>query len=94
MNELLQKLVDLYAGGELTDELKIDMEAAASSDPSLAQDMTTLTATVNALKELPMAEFTEESHQRILMKVYARGVELQTQTPDPAYLQYHLPIQG
>ena len=37
---------------------------------------------------------TEESYQRILMKLYARGAELQTGAPEPLHLQYYLPIQG
>lgn len=94
MNTIYKQLVDLYAGCELTEELESDMEAAAASDPSLAQDMTTLRATVTALKESPAPEFSEESHQRILMRIYAKGIEIQTQTPDASYLQYQLPMQG
>lgn len=94
MNTIYRQLVDLYAGRELTEELEASLEAAASSDPSLAQDMTTLRATVDALREVPSPEFSEESHQRVLMKVYAKGIEMQTQTPDAPYLQYQLPMQG
>ena len=93
-SDLYQKLVDLYAAGELTDELQEMMDAQAYRDPALAAEMHSLRDTVEMLRSTPQPEFTEESYQRILMKVYARGGEIQTQSPDPAHLQYHLPIQG
>ena len=94
MKDFYNKLVDLYAGRELPSELETEMEARASVDGELAHDMLTLRATVDALKSsMDDVEFTEESYQRVLMKVYARGVEMQT-NPTPAHLQYHLPIQG
>jgi len=93
-NELYNKLVDLYAGRELPSELESELEARASQDAKLAHDMLTLRTTVDALQRtMDDVEFTEESYQRILMKVYARGVEMQTQSA-PAHLQYYLPIQG
>ncbi len=94
MNETYKKLVDLYAGRELTDELDLDLEAAGVADPQLGLELKSLRATVDALKATPEPEFTEESYQRVLMKVYARGVEMQKRSPDPIHLQYHLPIQG
>ena len=95
MNELYSKLVDLYAGRELPSEMEADMEAAASQDSKLAHDMLTLRTTVDALhNSMDDVEFTEESYQRILMKVYARGVELQQVNSTPLHLQYYLPIQG
>jgi anti-sigma factor RsiW len=94
MTETYRKLVDLYAGHELTDELNEELESAAHADPELAADMASLRLTVDALQSTPEPEFTEESYQRILMKVYARGVEMQQRSPDPAHLQYYLPIQG
>ena len=94
MNEFYNKLVDLYAGRELPAELEAEMEARASQDAKLAHDMLTLRTTVDALKgSMDDVEYTEESYQRILMKVYARGVEMQTASA-PAHLQYYLPIQG
>jgi hypothetical protein len=94
-NEFYNKLVDLYAGRELPSELQVEMEARASQDARLAHDMLTLRTTVDALhSSMDDMEFTEESYQRILMKVYARGVELQETTSTPAHLQYYLPIQG
>lgn len=94
MNETYKKLVDLYAGRELTDELDGELESAAQADPQLKAEMATLRKTVDSLRDLPEPEFTEESYQRILMKVYARGIEVQKQSPDPVHLQYHLPMQG
>lgn len=93
-NELYQKLVDLYAGGELPAELEDQMDWAAFTDPTLSHEMTTLRKTVGVLRAIPAPEFTEESYQRILMKLYARGVDVQPGAPDPTHLQYPLPIQG
>lgn len=93
-SEFYRKLVDLYAGRELPSELEDQMEWAAFTDPALAHEMSTLRKTVDLVHAEPEPEFTEESYQRILMKLYARGVELQTQSPDPMHLQYQLPMQG
>lgn len=94
MNDMYRKLIDLYAGRELTDELERDMEGAASTDADLNYEMTSMRETVDALRAEPAPEFTEESYQRILLKMYAKGIELQQRSPDPFHLQYHLPIQG
>jgi hypothetical protein len=93
-SELYQKLVDLYAGRELPAELEDQMELAAFNDQALAHDMSTLRKTIDMVQADPGPEFTEESYQRILMKLYARGVEIQTNAPEPAHLQYQLPMQG
>ena len=93
MNDFYNKLVDLYAGGELTEELEKELEQEAFLDPDLTYEMSTLKKTVDMIHSVPEPTFTEESYQRILMKLYARGVELQTKSPDPAHLQYSLPIQ-
>lgn len=94
MTDTYKKLVDLYAGRELTEELDSELETAAMADPELKADMASLRTTVDALKATAEPEFTEESYQRILMKVYARGIQMQKQSPDPVHLQYHLPMQG
>ncbi|MBI1333217.1 MAG: hypothetical protein JST12_06225 [Armatimonadetes bacterium] len=93
MNETYRKLVDLYAGNELPEELNDELEEAAKTDPSLHQDMTSLRQTVDILRSDDFT-FTEESYQRILMKLYARGGHLQTQSPEPRHLQYQLPMSG
>jgi hypothetical protein len=93
MNDFYRKLVDLYAGGELTEELQEELEFEALRDPELSYEMSTLKKAVDMIKSSPEPQFTEESYQRILMKLYARGVDLQHKTPTPAHLQYSLPIQ-
>lgn len=94
MNDFYQKLVDLYAGGELTEELEEELESAAFRDSDLSYEMTTLRRTVDMARNIPDPQFTEESYQRILMKLYARGADLTPKSPDPAHLQYSLPIQS
>ena len=93
-NDLYNKLVDLYAGRELSPELDQEMEAAALKSPTLAYEMHTLRNAVDEVKSIPSPEFTEESYQRILMRLYARGADIQPKAPAPAHLQYYLPIQG
>jgi len=93
-NDLYNKLVDLYAGRELTPELDQEMEAAAVHNAPLAKEMRSLRGTVDAIRAVPSPEFTEESYQRILMRLYARGADIQPKSPSPTHLQYYLPIQG
>lgn len=93
-SDFYRKLVDLYAGRELPAELEDQMEMAAFNDSALSHDMSTLRKTVDLAHAEPSPEFTEESYQRILMKLYARGVEVQTGAPEPVHLQYQLPMQG
>ncbi|MHB8635940.1 MAG: hypothetical protein ACYC96_05650 [Fimbriimonadaceae bacterium] len=93
-NDLYSKLVDLYAERALPADVENRMEAAAANSPALADEMMTLRGTVDLLHGHQAPEFTEESYQRILLKMYARGIELQSKRPDPIHLQYQLPIQG
>ncbi|HRK21901.1 MAG TPA: hypothetical protein PLX06_08835 [Fimbriimonadaceae bacterium] len=93
-NELYRKLVDMYAAGELPEDLESEMEQAAFADKDLAHDMMTLRTTAQALKAAPQPEFTEESYHRILMKLYTSGVEVKTKSPAPLHLQYNLPMAG
>jgi hypothetical protein len=93
-NDLLKKLVDLYAGRELPSELDDQMEAAAANDSTLRADMTSLRGTVDMLQSDPGPIFSEESYQRVLMKLYARGAAIQPKAQAPIHLQYQLPIQG
>lgn len=94
-NDLYQKLVDMYAGSELSEELNEELETAAMDDPQLSHEMFTLKRTVETLQATPKPEFTEESNQRILLKMQLQtGEEIKTKSPEPAYWQYHLPIQG
>jgi len=91
---MYKKLVDLYAGRELSTELEIEMYQAAQQNPELALEMTQLRDTVDGLHQLAPIEFTEETSQRILMKIYAKGIEIQQPSPVPFHLQYQLPIQS
>ncbi len=93
-NELYNKLVDLYAGRELPFELEQELEDAATHDGDLALDMRSLRETVDVIQSTPGADFTEESYQRILMRLYARGADIQPKAQPPAHLQYYLPMQG
>ncbi len=92
--EFYNKLVDLYAGNELTEELTKELEEAAMADAELSHDMFTLRRTVQTLHNDEGALFTEETFYRILMKMHARGAEPKTNAPEPSYWQYQLPMQG
>ena len=92
--EIYGKLVDLYVGEELTEELTSDMDARALNDPELAHDMYTLKRTLELLRGSDDVRLTEESSQRILTKMRAKGALVEQNSPDPAHLQFHLPMQG
>ncbi|RYG43307.1 hypothetical protein EON79_17220 [bacterium] len=94
MNELHKKLVDMYAGRELPAELEDEMEAAAFTDSGLSHEMATLRRTVELLHETPEPHMTEESYQRVLIRLYGRGVDVSPTAKTPVHLQYSLPIQG
>lgn len=91
--DLYNKLVDMYAGQELPTELEADLEVVAAENPALRQDMKSLRATVDTLKASSV-DFSEETYQRILMKLYARGAAVETRSPDPVHMQYQLPMHG
>lgn len=93
-NEIYNKLVDLYAGRELPAELEDQMELAAASSSGLNHEMTTLRRVVDTLHNLDEPDYTEESYHRILMKLYARGGDIQPQAPVSSHFQYNLPLQG
>ncbi len=92
-HDILKKLVDLYAERELPAELEDPLEMAASGDADLRRDMATLRRTVDAVRRERTA-YTEETHQRILMKLYAHGAPVESAAPEPAHFQYALPIAG
>lgn len=94
MTDLHRKLIDLYAGEELSEELEQELVAAANQEPEMSQEMQELRRVYLALRQLPKPEFTAESHERILMKMLARGADLNPRTPTPRHLQYDLPIFG
>ncbi len=92
--DLYQKLVDLYTGDELPEELTEELETAAFTNPEIANEMRTLRATYRELKALPVPRFGEESFHRILLKLYAGGADLEMLSPTPAFMQYQLPMSG
>ena len=72
-SDFYKKLVDLYAGEDLPEDLEAEMERAALRDPQLSHDMFSLRTTVQALKDLQTTSFTEETSQRILLKMRTWG---------------------
>jgi anti-sigma factor RsiW len=94
MNNIYEKLVDMYADQELAEDLNAELEAVAATNPALKSDMTSLRATVSQLQNEDDGAYTEETHARILMKIYARAGEMQQGAPEPIYLQYQLPMSG
>ncbi|MCW5939025.1 MAG: hypothetical protein KF884_04205 [Fimbriimonadaceae bacterium] len=92
-NDLYEKLVDLYAGGELPQETMEELEAAAMGDKDLAHDMFTLTRTVEALHADPGPVYDEETEVRILLTMQLQGAELDQRRQKGVDWQYHLPIQ-
>jgi len=93
-SDFYKKLVDLYAGRELPSELEDSMEMAAFGDPELSHEMSTLRRTVDMIHREPAPEFTEESYQRILIKLYTSGIDPKPKSLAPSHFQYQLPIQG
>lgn len=94
---LTQQLVDLYAGDELSIEIKDELEIEAMRDVALAADMQSLRSVVQALQALRTPEFSEESNQRIRMKLFAGGMVAdpnRSRASEPAFLQHYLPISG
>src|SRR5207244_3002044 len=88
-----------YTGSEERATLRITVQQAikelpAFEDAEPSHYMSTLRRTVTALKADRGPEFSEESYQRVLMKLYTRGAPIESRTPEPAHLQYHLPMQG
>ncbi|MBX3112904.1 MAG: hypothetical protein KF857_12970 [Fimbriimonadaceae bacterium] len=89
-NSFYQKLVDMYAGNELTEELVAEMDAAATADPDLRHDMASLSLTVDVLRSLPGPELTDVCTQRILRRILD-GADIPAEIADPAAIrQYRL----
>lgn len=93
-NELYRKLVDLYADGILPAELELEMEAQAQRDPDLAREMSSMRQTVDLIRSMDEPDFTAESYQRTLLKLYTRAGDVRPAAPDEAHWQYRLPMQG
>lgn len=94
MNVFYNKLVDMYAGGELTEELATELETAAKEDAALDQEMRSLTKTVEILKAYACEPLTEESDYRILLRMQLQGHDIRRKSPDQSHWQYHLPINS
>lgn len=92
-NDMMRKLVDLYAERELPAELEDPLEMAASGDAELRRDMASLRHTVDVVRR-ERTYYSEETHQRILMKLYAQGAGIEPPSPEPSHFQYALPING
>ena len=91
-NTFYRKLVDLYAGDELPQELHDELEAAAKDDPALSHDMTTLSGTVQALQASKTDGMSEVCYQRVLRRILdeANLTEARPVNHD----QYRLPLSG
>ncbi len=94
MNKEIQShLVDLYAGNELTEELRAKLEEAAYADPDLRHDMISLKTTVELLHSDRGAELSDEAHQRIQLRMQIMGAYTPP-SAEAAYWQYQLPIHS
>lgn len=92
--DIYWKLVDLYAGHELPTAIEEEMEIAAMTEPELAEEMRSMRQVYDSLQEDDGPEFTEEANQRILMKLYVAGADLEPASPPVQHFQYQLQIQG
>lgn len=92
--EFYSKLVDMYAGGDLPEDLMKELEDAAMDDPALSHDMYTLKRIVESIQTQMHIDFGDESYYRILTKMQSQGAEIETHAPEPTFIQYHLPMQG
>lgn len=93
-HDLYRKLVDVYADQSLSEEMVRELDTIAETDPDLRRDIDSLVQTVQALRNPPALPGVEESLQRVLIKMYARGVDTRPKAPEPLHLQYQLPISG
>ncbi|MBL8068109.1 MAG: hypothetical protein JNM28_06645 [Armatimonadetes bacterium] len=92
MSDLYRKLVDLYAGGELPEEMVDDLNQAAAHDESLATDMATLKQTVELLRSEPAPEFNEQDYLRIIFRMQTAGAEIEFAEAERNPGQYQLPM--
>jgi len=95
--EILNKLVDLYAERELPAELEDPLENAAGRDAGLHREMASLRTTVELIRREPNLpeEFGEETRDRILNEIaHASGLNreaVEAPVPAPVLFQYALP---
>lgn len=93
-DNLYQKLVDLYAGDELPQELMDELEQAALTQPGLAWEMQTLRTVVRQLHAIPAPPEMEASLENVLAKLRQEGVPIKEDEPKVVYLQHYLPLGG
>ncbi len=90
-----KKLVDLYAGSELPQELEQEMDFAAQSDSELKADMDSLKSIVQGLKESPTEPYTDDVHYRIQMKIQNwSDATISEPTNNSTIWQFRLPMEG
>lgn len=92
MSDLYRKLVDLYAGCELSEEMVAELQSAAASDESLATDMATLKQTVDILQSEPAPEFNESDYLRIIFRMQTAGADIEFAEEERNSGQYQLPM--
>lgn len=92
-DELYQKLVDLYVGDELPEDLAEDLQARAFANPALAKDIRSMRHTMSALQSVSAPVFGKESYQRVLYRLYLEGATPETRRAFAAS-QYQLPMSG
>lgn len=92
--ETAEEMVNLYAEGSLSEEAAAAMDARVGADPELEAEAASLKWVVDQLRSDPGPVFTEESYQRILIKLQQKGAEIPPAKTTPAFWQYQLPIQG
>lgn len=92
MSDLYRKLVDLYAGGELPEDMIDDLQQAAGLDDSLATDMATLKQTVDLLRSDPAPEFNEQDYLRIIFRMQTAGADIEFAEAERHPGQYQLPM--
>lgn len=92
--DFYSKLVDLYAGRELPEELEAEMEAAALVDSELSHEMKSLRDVTDALQGMPDPDDIELSLQRVRQRLIQAGAVTKDIAPETPVWQYRLPIQG
>lgn len=90
--DFYQKLVDLYAGDDLSAELMEELGQAAATRPHLAEDMRTLRMTVELLRSLPAPSYSPLTEENILERMAAEGVNLRKSATSETAAQYLLPF--
>ncbi len=96
MNEesIIKRLVDLYVGDELPEDLASELERRASQSPELREDMRQMKLMVRLLQREAPPRYDDETNLRILMKLRALGLDEQPEEEKPNPFQYRLRMEG